>query len=1418
MSLPVIVGIGASAGGLSALKAFAGAIPPQSGLAYVVVQHHAPGGPAILGDLLNAQAAIPASAIEDGGAILPDRIHVLPPGVFVEIDGGRFRLLPHAPERGVRTPIDRFFDSLAATQGTRAVAVILSGTGADGTAGVRAVKARGGMALVQGSGDARFPAMPESAAATGLVDEVSRAAEMPGRILWMLRHRRAPGGTTAPDTPAREIETRLPEILDRLAAGDGPSFAGYKPGTLVRRVLRRMAVLRAPLVDAYLAALAASPAERTRLGQEFLIGVTRFFRDPPSFAALRDAALAPLLGRGQDGFRVWVPGCSTGEEVYSIAMQVADLRRSTGDRRPWKIFGTDIDRAALERARAGRFAEDALAHVPPDLRAGCIAAAGGGWKVSPELREMCVFAPHDLLGDPPFSRLDLISCRNVMIYLTADSQHALLQKFHYGLGAGGYLWLGPSETLGRSDTFFHTVSQAHRIYRRDDTIRPGFSAIADLSRHPVRPPAATRKKETPMIRGEVDLEDQAERLFLRRAAAPFAVVNRNDDMIYLSEAMTAFVRPSGGAVGIGIEDLLSRELRLPVQSAIRECRETGADAEIRDVTVGAGLFDVIGTPFPDDSDRVLVALNEVRLRDMPGPDTEAAGADADQGRELALARRRLTTLQRDYEGAEQKLRSTNEELLSMNEELQSSNEEIETSREELQSINEELETINAELSEKNRRLVEANSNLKNLLESTRIATLFIDQNDCLRLFTPEVTRLYGVQHRDIGRSIHDLASTVDYPQLREDAAEVRRTLQPVEREVRIEAEDRTFMAQLRPYRTVDDRLDGVVVLFIDLTDRIRAEREAQDNTRLLRERYAELESLYDKAPVGLSLMTPDLRWLRINEALAAINGFPVADHIGAAQADLIPETHARIADIQRRVIATREPSLGHVVSTRTPADPERLREFTIDYYPVIDEGEVFALGCCVHEITRQREMEREIAENEARMRRIFDQAPVGIAMHEGADLVTVYANPMMLDDLGGADLLGRPALDAVPDAADSDLFAAMREVFATGRPSEAFQTDGLLCRFPGDTGRRVFQCVVEPWVDRDGTTLGVITFAKDITAEALAQERERDSRERLQRLQDSLRAFVGMLDPDGTLTEVNATALERGGLTREDVIGRKFWNCYWWSWSDESRERLEAAVARAAAGEEIRYDAEVRMADDLHIVIDFQLVPIRDAAGRVAEIVPSGVDITQRLRAEERKDVLLSELEHRVKNVLATVQAVVRFTARMSDTAEEMAENMRSRIAAISRCHDALSARDWEGQTVRQLVEAEIAPYADHGDARFVFDGPDVMLDPTEALSLGLAFHELATNAAKYGAFSTPEGQVRVAVEPAARGFARLEWRETGGPPVAAPAREGFGSFLIGRLLERELDAEVTVDYAENGLICIVDRVIDTGEGEGDAR
>ncbi|WP_439104777.1 chemotaxis protein CheB [Celeribacter marinus] len=961
MTVVPIVGIGASAGGLEALQVMISSTPIDTGAAYVIVQHFAPTQKSVLHELLQTETELPVAQIKNNQTVEPNHIYIVPPGNVADIDGDTLHLTARDHTETQHRPIDSFFKALARERGRDAFCVILSGTGSDGTKGLREVKAVGGVAFVQDRKGARFAGMPDSAIETGLVDFILTAAQIPVRIDDVIKRRAHVPSKEGSSRLQAEIHSALPRFSERLEQAAGHDFGDYKPGTLVRRIERRMAVLRLKDVDDFLAVL-EDDDEAKLLAQDFLIGVTHFFRDPEAFEALRVLAVQPILQHDEKTIRVWVPGCSSGEEVYSLAMLFIEEMESVGDRRPLQVFGTDIDTPALMAARYGLYSQRSVDSLTEERRNTFFQPENGQYRVIPRLRECCVFAPHNLLQDPPFSRLDLISCRNLMIYLSASLQKQVIPRFHFALRGRGNLFLGPSETLVGEEKLFETLDKNWRIFCKNTDMRASYSSIDETPRqHKPPQPYQTLPPNRVSQSVESSRESTVERTYLRHFASPFALVSKTGEILYLSQNMTGFVQPSGGAPSTMIDSYLMRELRFPVRTALAQAVDTGDSARIENVILlddqRRRIFDIEVAPSGTDFILIMTqvrAMDGVDLKDMMSErDTESRNILEAENVQL---RRQLAMTLQQFDTSGQELKSGNEELMSMNEELQSTNEELETSREELEAINEELETVNAELKENNRLLTRANSDLKNLFESTDLAVLFIDRAFCVRNFTPATSDIFGIKSRDIGRPIDDLSSRIDYPDLKSDAQQVDDTLQVLEREFYIEDVQKTYMLRMKPYRTTDNRIDGYVLSFIDITQRKAYENSLKENERAIARQYAELEQLYDTIPVGLSLMDRELRWVRINSSLAEMNGFSVEEHIGRTFRDLLPDIEDFTIPIYEKVFETGEPVLGVNIDGKTPAAPGEHRHFIADFYPVWQEGQVFAVGSCVREVTEQTKM------------------------------------------------------------------------------------------------------------------------------------------------------------------------------------------------------------------------------------------------------------------------------------------------------------------------------------------------------------------------------------------------------------------------------------------------------------------------------
>jgi two-component system CheB/CheR fusion protein len=1132
----LVIAVGASAGGLEAYKAFFSLMPPDSGMIFVLIQHLDPKRPSMLVDILGAVTRMPVVQAEDGAGVAANHVYVIPPDATLTMEEGELRVTRPAPPREARRPIDAFFTSLAEDQGDNAVCIVLSGGGSDGSEGLRAIKERGGFTLAQAEFDHQAKSgMPSSAAATGLVDEVMPVEAMPTRLLAYQRHLAAVRGQTGSDGVLGGDADVLARICRQVRSGVGHDFSQYKDRTLMRRIQRRMQVTQAASLKDYADKLRKDPHEVRLLFQEFLIGVTGFFRDPEAYAALQ-AEVVPNLFAGKgadDAVRLWVAGCSTGEEAYSLAILLREHIGSHNGVPKVQIFATDIDEEAVAFARAGKYRLAQLGGVSAERRKKWFMHESDHWCPIKEIREMCVFSLHGAIKDPPFSKLDLVSCRNLLIYLQPPAQERLISAFQYALKPGGYLFLGASESLARQSKAFLVVNKKHRVFRRRDTNPATLPDLANyVAARPghVAPPAVSS--------GEDRLDINARRTMEKHFPA-YVVVDLRNEVVRFAGPVAKFLGPSPGAASLDLYALLLRPLRSPARALLQKVLQERQAAVQKGLAVeidGALHFiDLIVEPIAGSNEPGFMALAFVDRGPAPrtGVEDHAEGNESDVEHELAVMRERLQATIDELETNNEEMKSANEEFQSVNEELQSTNEELETSKEELQSINEELQTVNSELHSKNDTLLRLNSDLKNFLDSTEIATMFLDAQLRVTNFTPTMTELFHLRESDHERPITEIASRLDYGDLVDDVARVLRGLTPIEREVSVPRSGRTFTMRIRPYRRIDNVIDGTVITFNEITDRKRGEAERLHRSQLV-------QSSND-AIIGTSLKGVITSW---NLAAERLYGFSAEEAVGQP--------------------------------------------------------------------------------------------------------VTIITPPDRRDD--------------------------------------------------------------------------------------------------------------------------------------EDRI-----------------------LQRVRRGESIDPFATVRRRKDGSLLnISLRVSPIRDADGKVTGASTIARDDTERMRADARQNLLTQELNHRVKNTLATVQSIAAQTLADESDPKGFQDRFSKRLATLARTHNALAQGDWRGARLDDLFWAELAPYCEQASNRCVAEGPPIDLAPNAALAIGMALHELATNAAKYGAFSTPGGRVKALWEiDRTNGAAKLrfEWREDGGPPVnGRPARQGFGSRLIERGLTYQLNGEAKLNFESSGV------------------
>lgn len=1163
---PPVVGVCASADGAETILRLLLHASPDCGLAFVLLGTTDPAGAAIASALAPGKSPLPVTLVEDGQEVEPNHVYLMPPEAGLVLQGNRLHLAPVANRPESPGIIDEFLTSLARDKNENAACVILPGTGSNGTLGLRAIKESGGLAIAQA--DVTYDGMMRNAIAAGVVDSMLPPHEIAPKLRDYFHLEREARRDDAQQVAGRKAAHSISVIVDLLRARTGHDFSGYKDRTIIRRLQRRMHVLQLPDVDTFIERLRSDPHEVTLLFQDLLIGVTEFFRDREAFVALKEKVIPALFaGKGRnDCIRAWVPACSTGEEAYSIAILLREHAATVAAAPRLQIFASDIDERALETARLGRYPAAVAKDLPPEYLSRYFVREDGTYRIAADLREICLFSPHNILRDAPFSKQDLISCRNLLIYLGAELQAHIIPLFHYALNVNGFLFLGPSENVTRHSRLFATVEKTHRIFQRRSNLDrrlPEFPLSAPDPRHR----GALHRR--PRYAAEPTLRSVAERQLLDRFSPPYVIVNAEGDLVQTSGGTGRYLELPAGAPDTNVLSMARSGLRLELRAALHRAVSTGQPAMQPKVSVGSNgsrmELDLCVQPLwfgepPEIFYMVIFRetgfIHSDQAAQLPEPEQDLAGANLRQMEaELRLTRERLQATTEELESSNEELKSSNEELSSMNEELQSANEELETSKEELQSINEELQTVNFELNSRVDELTRTNNDMSNLLDSTQIATVFLNRQLLVKGFTPAAKDVFRLVESDTGRPILHVRPRVEIENLQADAEKVLRTLTSIERPVKSNENGTLYMMRLLPYRTMDNVIDGVVMTFIDITRVAQAEAQVQRLTHDLRARIEELETVIDLVPVGL-IIAEDANAERI----------------------LVNQWGARLFGMKD--------------------EQKGLVPLTSDFH--LFHGD---------EKLKQEDW------------------PLNLALRTGEPL------PI----------------------------------------SEA----------------------------------------------------------RLERA-------------DGTSVEVMVSA-----------------------------------------------------------------TPLFDGQGAARGAVAAVVDISGHRALEARQRVLLDELQHRVKNTLAAVSSLARRMSQGAKTIDEFQESFLRRLTAMSRTHDLLSGGAWAGADLRSLLQVAIGAHSDPERMNVVLEGEQVVLTPNTATTLGLVFHELSTNAVKYGALMTPQGSVNVSWQiKSSEGrekILQVLWKESEGPAVEPSASEGFGMNFVRSSISYELEGKTDFRFDRAGFHCEIE-------------
>ncbi len=937
-----IVGIGASAGGLAAFEAFFSGMPANTdpGMAFVLVQHLAPDHKSILVDLVRRYTRMQVFEVEDGMVVQPNCTYIIPPNRDMAFLNGTLQLLEPASPRGQRLPIDYFFRSLAQDRHERAIGIVLSGTGSDGTLGVRAIKGEGGMVMAQNPESTEFDGMPRSAIATGLVDFELPAAEMPAQLIAYSVH--AYGKPRQPATvPAAKTESALKKIFIVLRAQTGHDFSQYKPSTVDRRIERRMAVHQIDSLDGYVKYLQQTPTEVEALFRDLLIGVTNFFRDPEAFQALEEEIIPKLFARKPAGavVRVWSPGCSTGEEAYSIAILLQERLEALKQNYTIQVFATDIDSQAIATARLGRYPASIAVDLSPQRLARFFTAEpdGNAYRIHKGIRDLLVFSEQNVIKDPPFSKLDLISCRNLLIYMDGKLQKKLIPLFHYALNPGGFLFLGTSESVGEYADLFTVLDRKSKLYQREEDLHGVQRAALGRVLPPitVKDAALPRGTATTAGPGKLSLRELTEQAILQQVGSVGALVNSQGDILYLHGRTGMYLEPVPGETGISNILKMAREgLRRDLTTTLRKTAGTNESVRALNLRVKTnGHFTTVnltirpvaaGPAAPTGSSLYLVMLEEALPVDpkqahqaglstsagADGTDTStklSAGEGADVPiaalkQELRAKEEYLQSTIEELETSSEELKSSNEEMQSVNEELQSTNEELETSKEELQSVNEELATVNAELQTKVVDLSRANNDMNNLLAGTGIGTVFVDHQLHILRFTPAASQIINLILSDVGRPVgHILPNLVGYDRLVADTQAVLDTLAP--KAVDVQTKDgKWYTLRIQPYRTLDNVIEGAVISFVDISETVQTREALRKANELLR-----LAVVVRDARDAITVQDLDGRILAWNPGAARMYGWSETEALLMNVRDRIPEALrkdalAKVHDLSRAEI------------------------------------------------------------------------------------------------------------------------------------------------------------------------------------------------------------------------------------------------------------------------------------------------------------------------------------------------------------------------------------------------------------------------------------------------------------------------------------------------------------------------------------
>lgn len=1345
---PTIVGIGASAGSLSALKTFFSHVPSDSNLAFVVVVHLSPKHESHLSDLLQAHVNVPVEQVKDTISIEPNHVYVIPPNANLSAIDTHLRLSSLEAERNARAPIDHFFRTLAATHDGNAVGVILTGTGSDGTLGIKDIKAKGGLIIVQDPNEAEFNGMPQSAIATGLADWILPLVEIPNAIV---RYDQTKPKLSAPDRDGKELDkavdgdeqSYLQKIFVQLRARTDRDFSRYKQATILRRIARRMQLSYIETLPAYIEKLRIDFQELQALADDCLITVTNFFRDREVFERLEREVIPRLFknkGAG-DTIRIWSVGCATGEEAYSLGMLLSEESDRHDSPPRIHIFASDLHKRSLERGRDGFYPGDIDIDVSADRLRRFFTQENGGYRIKKEIRDLVVFSPHNLLGDPPFSRIDLITCRNLLIYLQRHAQRDVVELFHYSLNPEGMLVLGTAELIEQND-LFRAEDKKLCIYRKRNVPGPE-PRLPVFPMLPLR--SSQREAAAPPLKLETPAYPVLHQKILELYAPPSILVGPDDKVVHLSEHAGRFLAHPGGEATLNVCKLVREELQLELRTALQAARQNRTATGSQPISV---RFNEFARP-------VVIRVRPYLETDQPGfalvifeePDLNAEAAEpttreprasscvADSARiqelekELSIARQRTQTNIEEYETSREEMQASAEEMQSTNEELRSTMEELETSKEELQSINEELQTVSQENRHKVAELGQLSSDLQNLLTATEIATLFLDRDLRILRFTPKLSELFSIRVNDRGRPISDLTHRLGSTDLRADAAAVLSSLIPVEREVKDDA-DHWFLTRLLPYRSTEDRILGVVITFVDIT----ARKNAEETLRLSEER---LRRMIGVDVVGVLIFAEDGTLIDSNQAFQQMSGY--------SRQEITSKTLNWRTFTPPEYVPSSEQQLALLNKTGRcgPYEKEYIskdgsRSWLLFAGASLGDGTI--IEYCVDVMDRKR-VEADLERSKRYAETIIE------TLHEpllvlSPDLVVRSSNPAFYSHFAvrPEDTIGHIVYELgnrqwnIPE-----LRKLLEEVLPQKQVFEDFEVTHVF----ETIGKRTMLLNARQLEDLQLILLGI----RDISKERAAMDALRYSEQRFRLLVDSVRDYaLFQVDLNGVIQSWNLGAQRLLGWTEQEAIGKDMSLVLIPEDVAPSEHRWELEHARThGRAEDERWHLRK---DGSRFFASGVLTQVCDSQGNILGFAKVMRDMTARREHEEQlkqaleaKSTLVREIHHRVKNNLQVIASLLSMQAGYTQHPHVLAafEEAEGRLRSIARIHERLYVSS-------DLSEVEFSSYLQNLTREMVrlhssspdqiaieIDAVEMVLHIEQAIPLGLIVNELILNSLKHG-------------------------------------------------------------------------------------